>query len=272
MAMFDKKNQICLAKEGEISDVSAVILAGGLGTRLRSMVNDRPKVMAMVAGRPFVEWIVLSLQSAGIRHVVFCIGYLGEMIKEHFQDGADWGITIEYSCEQKLLGTGGALRKCLSHIHSDPVLVLNGDSYCQVNVPEYLQWHSSMPRAGSVVVVKTENPERFGSVQMESNGLVLGFKEKALVYDVSWINAGMYLLSQKLLGTIPPNKPISFERGVLPLWVSRGLWGFPSLGAFVDMGTPHGLSEAEEKFQSQLLNLSDSSMRSNPSNFSPLSI
>lgn len=246
--MFEKKIDACLTRKAEESGLSAVILAGGLGTRLRSMVNDRPKVMAMVAGRPFGEWVVMALQAAGIRHLIFCTGYLGEMVQDHFQDGATWGMTIDYSHEKILLGTGGALRQCLSFVRSDPVLVVNGDSYCQVNVLEYLQWHSAMPRVGSMVVVKTENPERFGSVEMASNDAVVGFKEKALGLNVSWINAGMYLLSQKMLGSIPPNQPISLEREVLPLWVRRGLWGFPSPGVFVDMGTPQGLGKAEDIF------------------------
>jgi len=246
--MFERKPKEFIALEGPECDLTAVILAGGLGTRLRSMVNDRPKVMAMVAGRPFGEWVVMALQAAGIRHLIFCTGYLGEMVQDHFQDGNAWGMTIDYSYEKILLGTGGALRQCLSLLRSDPVLVVNGDSYCQVKVPEYLQWHSGVPRAGSMVVVRTDNPERFGTVEMSSNNAVVGFKEKAGGLDGSWINAGMYLLSQKLLESIPSNEPISLEREVLPLWVSRGLWGFPGLGAFVDMGTPQGLSEAEEIF------------------------
>ena len=170
------------------------------------------------------------------------------MVQDHFQDGTTWGMRIDYSHEKILLGTGGALRQCLSLVRSDPVLVINGDSYCQVNVPDYLQWHSAMPRAGSMVVVKTDNPERFGSVQMANNGSVLGFKEKAVDLNVSWINAGMYLLSPELLRSIQSNQTVSLERDVLPQWVSRGLWGFPSLGAFVDMGTPQGLREAEDIF------------------------
>ncbi len=246
--MFEKNEQAGLAQEGRTYSVTAIILAGGLGTRLRSVVNDRPKVMAMVSGRPFGEWLVMELHAAGVRHVVFCTGYLGEMVQDYFQDGTPWGITIDYSHEKELLGTGGAIRHSLSLVRSDPVLVLNGDSYCQVNVAEYLQWYSSRPRAGSLAVVKTENPERFGSVQMTDDGSVFAFEEKALGINNSWINAGMYLLSRELLESIPCNQAISLEREVLPLWANRGLWGFRNLGAFVDMGTPQGLREAEDIF------------------------
>lgn len=246
--MFETKAQAGVARESQGCDLTAVILAGGLGTRLRSMVNDRPKVMAMVAGRPFGEWLVMALQAAGIKHLIFCTGYMGEMVKDHFHDGATWGMTIDYSHEKDLLGTGGAIRQSLSLVRSDPVLVVNGDSYCQVNISEYLQWHTAMPRAGSLVVVRKDIPERFGSVKLSNLDAVVSFKEKALGVGDSWINAGMYLLSQKLLEPIPLNQFISLEKDVLPLWVNQGLWGFPSLGTFVDMGTPPGLCEAEEIF------------------------
>ena len=246
--MFEAKALAGVATESHGCDLTAVILAGGLGSRLRSVVNDRPKVLAMVAGHPFGEWVVKGLQSAGVRHVIFCTGYLGDMVQEYFQDGSNWGMTIDYSHEKDLLGTGGALRQCLSLVRSDPVLVVNGDSYCQVNIQEYLLWHAAAPRAGSLVVVKTDTPERFGSVEMSHNDAIMSFKEKAVSGAGSWINAGMYLLSQKLLETIPWNQCISLEQDVLPLWVKRGLWAFPSLGTFVDMGTPQGLSEAEEIF------------------------
>ncbi len=234
--------------EKAVGDLSAVILAGGLGTRLRAVVNDRPKVMAMVAGRPFAEWVVLGLQSAGVRHLIFCIGYLGEMVQEYFQNGSAWGMTIEYSHDKTLLGTGGALRQCFSLVRSDPVLVVNGDSYCHVNVQDYLEWFSAMRRVGAMVVVKSENPERFGSVQMASDCSIIGFEEKVVDLNESWINAGCYLMSQELLSSIHSNQPVSLERDILPQYVNRGLWGFPSFGSFVDMGTPHGLCEAEDLF------------------------
>jgi len=248
--MCDKHTQMCFPKTGEGSGVSALILAGGLGTRLRSMVSDRPKVMAMVAGRPFVEWIVIALQSAGIRHVVFCIGYLGEVIKEYFQDGTAWGVTIEYSCEQELLGTGGALRQCLSHIHSDPVLVLNGDSFCQVDLRAYLTWYREQNRAGALVLAKVSNPDRFGTVDIAQDGCIMNFREKSQTYTSSWINAGIYLFSRRFIEAIPAHQPVSLEKDILPFWTGGNLWGFPCFADFVDLGTPEGLVETEELLSS----------------------
>ncbi len=246
--MSEMTNLLESDQASQMGDLTAVILAGGLGTRLRAVVSDRPKVLAMVAGRPFGEWVVRRLRAAGIRHVIFCTGYLGEMVRDYFQDGSAWEMTIGYSYEKQLLGTGGALRQCSPLVNSDPVLVMNGDSYCGVDIPDFLQWHAAMPRWGSMVVAKTENPERYGSVQMADDGSINGFKEKALGSESSWINAGIYLLSKKILTSIPSEQVISLEREILTQWVGHGLWGFPSSGDFVDMGTPLGLCEAEDIF------------------------
>lgn len=244
--MCEKNTQVCFSRKGEESSVSAVILAGGLGTRLRAMVSDRPKVMAKVAGRPFVEWIVMTLQAAGIRHVVFCIGYLGGMIKEYFQDGTAWGMRIEYSFEQELLGTGGALRRCLAQVRSDPVLVLNGDSYCQVDLKAYLTWYREQDRAGALVLAKVSNTDRFGTVDLAENGCIKNFREKSQTSTSTWINAGIYLFSRRFIEAIPAHQHVSLEKSILPVWTGGNLWGFPGFAEFVDLGTPEGLVETEE--------------------------
>ena len=248
--MCEDRQQRGRTKKEEESGLSAVILAGGLGTRLRAMVSDRPKVMAMVADRPFVEWILIALQAAGIRHVVFCIGYLGDMIRDYFQDGTAWGMTIEYSCEQELLGTGGALRQCLSYVHSDPVLVLNGDSFCQVDLGAYLTWYREQDRAGALVLTKVSNPDRFGTVDLAQDGCIMNFREKSHTYTSSWINAGIYLFSRRFIEAIPTHQQVSLEQNILPFWTGRNLWGFPCVADFVDLGTPEGLLETEELLSS----------------------
>ena len=248
--MFDKKIEAGLTPVRDESDLSAVILAGGLGTRLRTVVSDRPKVMVMINGRPFVEWLVLSLHAVGIRHIVFSIGHLGHMIQEYFQSGESWGVKIDYSIEQELLGTGGALRQGISQTHSDSILVLNGDSFCQVDFGEYLNWYREQDRAGALVLTKVSNPERFGIVDIAEDGRIIQFCEKSQTSASEWINAGIYLLSRRLIETIPAHQLVSLENNILPAWVGKNLWGFPCLGAFVDLGTPEGLVETEELFTS----------------------
>jgi D-glycero-alpha-D-manno-heptose 1-phosphate guanylyltransferase len=110
----------------------AAILVGGKGTRLQRVVKDRPKPMAEVAGRPFVEWLLL-LRAQDVRRVVFCTGYMAEVIEAHFGDGRQWKMEFAYSRDPVLLGTAGAVRCALTQLHSDRFLVLNGDSYCHVD-------------------------------------------------------------------------------------------------------------------------------------------
>jgi D-glycero-alpha-D-manno-heptose 1-phosphate guanylyltransferase len=111
-------------------EIDAVILAGGKGTRLKSVVSDRPKPMAEVAGRPFLEWQLLYLRSLGIKRVILCTGYKGESVENHFDTRVEMGMEIMYSREDSPLGTGGAIRKALTLVRTDPFLVLNGDSFC----------------------------------------------------------------------------------------------------------------------------------------------
>lgn len=226
----------------------AVILAGGMGTRLRSIVSDRPKVMAQIEGRPFIEWLILSLRQSGIRHILLSIGYLGQSIVDYFQDGTDWGITIEYSMEHTPMGTGGALRQCLPLLCQGPVLVLNGDSYCGVNYEEYIDWYGKRKRSGSLVLAKVSQPERYGLVEINDEGEICRFQEKGFTTGSRWINAGVYIFSHRILEEIPREYPVSLERDILPKWVDRGLWGFPSSGEFVDLGTPEGFQETQTLF------------------------
>jgi len=228
--------------------MKAVILAGGFGTRLRSLVADRPKVMANIAGRPFMEWLILSLRQGGIHHILCSIGYLGQTIVDYFQDGRAWGVSIDYALEQVPLGTGGALRHCLPMLGEEPVLVLNGDSFCRVNVQSYLGWFGERERAGALVLARVSQPSRYGQVEISSQGEISRFREKPHQTESPLINAGVYLLSHRLLQSIPPGKPVSLEREILPSWVGKGLWGFPCYGEFVDLGTPEGFWETQELF------------------------
>ncbi|MDH5563551.1 MAG: nucleotidyltransferase family protein [Nitrospirota bacterium] len=228
--------------------MSAVILAGGLGTRLRSMVNDRPKVMAEIQGRPFIEWLIISLRQGGIHRILLSIGYLGQSIVDYFQDGQAWGVSIDYSLEPASLGTGGALRHCLPLLSEDPVLVLNGDSYCGVNFQNYLAWFGARDRMGALVLARVPQSSRFGQVEITDQGEIACFQEKGSMTQSPWINAGVYLFSPRLLQTIPDGKPVSLEREILPNWVGRGLWGYPCSGEFVDLGTPEGYQETQKLF------------------------
>jgi NDP-sugar pyrophosphorylase family protein len=229
------------------SEISVVILAGGMGTRLRSVVADRPKVLAQVAGRPFLAHLLDQLAAAGVRSALLCTGYRAEAVVEQF--GATYrSLALTYSQETVPLGTGGALGHARPHLHSDPVLVLNGDSYCAADLAAFLDWHYRSQAQASLLLTEVADTSRYGRVEVDGAGSVLGFAEKAVGSGPGWINAGVYLLSQPFLEALPEGRPLSLEREVFPSWVGRGLTAYRSPGWFIDIGTPESYARAEQLF------------------------
>jgi len=228
--------------------VTALILAGGLGTRLRAVVPDRPKVLAPVAGRPFLTFLLDQLAEAGIGRLILCTGYLGEQIRGRL--GPTYReLRIQYSQEAAPLGTGGALRQAQRLIDAGTALVMNGDSFCEVDLAEFRAWHQERHAAASMLVRWVPDARRFGRVRVDEAGLIRGFEEKGGPEGGGWINAGIYWLSLDLIRTIPSGVAISLEREVLPVWVEAGLvHGCPGEGAFLDIGTPEAYREAESFF------------------------
>jgi histidinol-phosphate phosphatase family protein len=231
----------------KFSRMTAVVLAGGLGTRLRSRIADRPKVLAEIHGRPFLAFLLDQLAGSGCRSVVLCTGYLGEQVYRAF--GKNYGpIQLFYSQEQQPLGTGGALGLAQGHIESNPVLVMNGDSYCDIDLRAFLDWHCQRQAMASMALTRVAQSDRYGRVKLDADARIVEFAEKQEGAGPGWINAGMYFLSQELLRSIPEAKTVSLERDVFPRWVGRGLYGYSSLSRFLDIGTPEDFSAAEEFF------------------------
>ncbi|MEW6246954.1 MAG: nucleotidyltransferase family protein [Nitrospirota bacterium] len=237
----------------QVHDIPAVILAGGQGVRLRSCVTDRPKPMALVAGRPFLEWLLLRLRRWGVREVVLCVGYGAHQIRRYFSDGTWLDMEIRYAQEESPLGTAGALRLALPFLDSDPVLVLNGDSYCDAPLDHFLASHCQRGADGSLLLVKVPDPLRYGTVGLNSEGRIMTFHEKAAPPVGAWINAGQYLFARELVATIPAGVPLSLEHEIIPRWLARRLVGFSGHWPFLDIGTPESYRQADAFFQSACL-------------------
>jgi NDP-sugar pyrophosphorylase family protein len=230
-----------------LSHITAVVLAGGLGTRLRSVVGERPKVLAEVAGRPFLAYLLDQLAAAGVRRAVLCTGYQAERVRTTFGESYR-ELAIEHSAETTPMGTGGALRMALPRVESSTVLVANGDSWCQADLPAFLNRHRQTGALGSLLLTHVPDASRYGSVGADASGRITRFEEKKPEASPGWINAGIYLFERELLAAIPPKETISLERQVFPAWIGRGLFGFKLGGRFVDIGTPESLAEAERFF------------------------
>lgn len=231
----------------DLAGVTAAILAGGLGTRLRSVVADRPKVLAEVRGRPFLAYLLDQLAAAGVRYVVLCIGYLSEQVRAAF-GGLYGSLHLVYSQESSPLGTAGALRLALPLFKSDPVLVMNGDSFCRVDLRDFWTWHQARGANATLLLTEVPDTSRYGRVNVDADGLVLSLDEKGGNSGSGWINVGIYLLSHRFLLTIPADGAVSLEREVFPAWIGRGLYGYRSEGCFLDVGTPEAYALAEGFF------------------------
>ncbi len=216
--------------------MKAVVLAGGQGLRLQKVVRDVPKPMASVAGKPFLEYLLLHLVQWEFREIVLCVGYKGEVIKTHFGTGERWGVKIEYSEEDELLGTGGALREAFELIGDDQFFVMNGDSFFEVNPAEIAAYHKDKKATATIGLAYVGDVCRYGKVDVNLEGEILGFAEKTSGGS-GFINGGVYVFSDKIINKIPPGN-VSLEREVFPLLIKNGLYGVVGKGVFIDIGIP----------------------------------
>jgi len=227
--------------------ISAAILAGGFGTRLRAAVPGIPKVLAEVRGRRFIDYLLMQLARANVRSVVLCTGYLGDQVEEVL-GGSYEGMHLSYSRELEPLGTGGALRFALPKIKSEHVLVLNGDSYCDVGIDEFMRWHIDRASDATILLSEVEDTRRFGSVEIDEGGRVRQFREKIEAGGRGWVNGGLYLIRRNRIKEIPSRRPVSLEREIFPQWVGRGLHGFRAPGRLWDIGVPESYALANAEF------------------------
>jgi NDP-sugar pyrophosphorylase family protein len=226
-------------------DVTAAILCGGLGTRLREAVGDRPKFLADVGGRPFADFVLTAIAATGIRRAVLCTGYMGELV-ESVLGPSRAGIELVYSREDVPLGTGGALRKAMDAITTPLVLAANGDSYCDADLATLIGDHRARGGSATMLLARAEDARAFGRVAVDEDGTIARFDEKTGDPSPAWVNAGVYVVSATRLRAIPTGRAVSFEKDVLPAWIPGGLRGHRTSGSLLDIGTPETYRSAAE--------------------------
>jgi len=220
--------------------LKALILAGGFGTRLRSTLSDRPKPMALVLGKPFLEYLIRFLRRQGVNKIVLCLHFLANQIMEYFGDGSRFGVSIEYSVEDEPLGTAGAIKNAEEHLE-DTFYVLNGDTYLEIDLKNLLKYHRAKRGIATMSLVKVQNNERYGSVKMHEDGRVADFLEKAPIKSggEGYINAGVHIFERRILNYVAGGVEVSLEREVFPELVKRRepIYGYVTNGYFIDIGT-----------------------------------
>ena len=231
----------------ELSQVVAVVLAGGFGTRVAHLLPGIPKPMAPVAGKPFLEWVVRWLARQGIPKVLLSTGHLAEVVEQHFQPQPVAGVTARCFAETRPLGTGGGFLNAARLSGESPAawLVVNGDSLVFADLKLAVTELSDPAVAGVVVGCTVADASRYGTLAIGPAGELRGFAEKRPGKGV--INAGMYLLRSTLVRELPGTLPLSFEQEVFPQLIARGLLLKVCAveAPFLDIGTPESLRQAE---------------------------
>lgn len=228
----------------------AIILAGGFGTRLQSVVSDVPKPMAPINAIPFLNYMFDYLKFYNIEHVVLSTGYLSEKVSEYYKEEFN-GIKISYTKEKTPLGTGGGIRLAMLKCETKNVLVLNGDSFFDVNLNKYFNQHSTFHSDCTLALRKVDNAARYGTIQLGNMNVIKKFKEKDSVEKEGLINGGVYILNKELFLTkTTANSSFSIEKDFYETKINElTIFGFEYDGYFIDIGIPEDYTKAQDDFK-----------------------
>ncbi len=227
----------------------AIVLAGGLGTRLKHLLDDLPKPMAPVGEKPFLTYLLSCLESEGIERVILSIGYEAEKIIDHYGDKFN-SLEIIYSAEDTPLGTGGAIKKSLDHCNEDHVFVVNGDTYFDISFD--IMRNAFLDKRPSLLIAlcKMNSVDRYGTVEIDDKGMVMAFKEKSLK-ESALINGGVYLMKRDMLLGFDLPVRFSFEKDIMEKYInSKSIMAIPFDNYFIDIGVPEDYYKAQKELPS----------------------
>jgi D-glycero-alpha-D-manno-heptose 1-phosphate guanylyltransferase len=228
-----------------LADVDVVILAGGLGTRLRSVVSDRPKALADIGGRPFLDILIEQLSAVQAPRIVLSVGYLKEQIKAQY---AKQGVF--FAEEETPLGTGGGLKNAYQLLEHDRVLVMNGDSWFShpIDLAAFQEFHMSKNALVSMLLSRPRSEKDYGAVLLADDSKIRGFNEKnQKIESEHFMNAGVYMMDKRAFNLMPEGA-FSLENDFFPKLVGKNFYGFPIDAELVDIGTPERYANAEKIF------------------------
>jgi mannose-1-phosphate guanylyltransferase len=227
-------------------EVKAVLLVGGKGTRLRSVLPTTPKPLAAVGNESFLDLLIRQLRYQGIRRLVMCTGYLSDQIESMYGDGHEWNVAIEYSKEPQALGTAGALRFAQQYLQDiAEFFVMNGDSFLEIDFSQLMKFHRQHGAVATLAVRQVENAGRYGTVLVDANSRVKGFAEKTGSEVPGLINAGVYVFGPAIFQYLPEG-PASLETDVFPRLSGHKTYALRQRGLFIDIGTPEDYILAQQ--------------------------
>lgn len=222
--------------------MEAIILAGGKGTRLQTIISEVPKPMAPIHGKPFLAYLLDLGHKQGITHFILAIGYQHEKISDYF--GCSYlGIPITYSLETTPLGTGGAVIAALQKVQSESVFIFNGDTFFNIDLAEIYAFHKNISAGVTIALSQMKENTRYGAVSLDKNQII-SFSEKKSI-DNTLINGGIYLINTDIFKSLILPKSFSLEKDFFEVYVSKiNMYGLVSEGYFLDIGIPTDYSRA----------------------------
>ena len=226
---------------------SAILLVGGMGTRLMPLTSKTPKPMLQVAGVPFTEHQIRKAAQAGISEIVLATSYKAELFEPYFGDGAKFGIKIKYAVEESALGTGGGIRNAAALLDDcDQVVIFNGDVLSGHDLAAQIQSHINNKADVTLYLTKVEDARAYGCVELLADNQVKSFLEKMENPVSNMINAGCYIFNRKVIDQIPANQVVSVERDTFPSFLSSGVkvYGYLDNSYWLDIGNPQALVKA----------------------------
>ena len=231
--------------------MKAVILAGGIGTRMRPLTYVVPKAMLPIGGKPLLEHMIRYLREYDVSEVIVCVAYLKTHIMNHFKDGEGLGVKIKYAKADVPLGTAGQLKTAEKYI-SDPFLAMNGDIITSLNLRRLVAFHKKMGGIGTIALKKFEVPVPYGHIELDANSNIQKFTEKPTFSFFA--NAGVYVFEPKIFRYIPDGQVVSLEKDTIPTMLANGerLNGYLEEAYWADIGTVTDFERVDKELLSKL--------------------
>lgn len=219
--------------------IDVVILSGGLGTRFRPVISDTQKTMARVKDKPFLEHLIAHYKNAGLNRFIICAGYKHKDIRNYFEAGSQWNITITYSIESKKRGTAGAIKQAEKMITSEDFFVLNGDTFLAIDPLDVINFHQKEQVDGTICLREFKDIREKGEVIVDNKNRIVGFLEKQPEHRPGLINGGVYILKKEVLRSIPKDGEVSLEKDIFPAAIKKHKFiGYKTSAFFIDIGSP----------------------------------
>lgn len=237
-----------MAANNYFSKIDLLILCGGTGTRLQSLAMDRPKPMVDINGRPFLDILIDHLMKFSISRIIFCLGFRGDIIKRYYTDNS-CPFDAVFSQESRPMGTAGAIKNAQNLVKSDPFIVVNGDSFCPIDLNELITFHNRKNAEYTIALTSAASGADYGTVLLNGSLKVRSFNEKSAISDGGLVNAGIYLLGKKVFNLIEANKRSSLEYDIFPAIVGERFYGYATDKELTDIGTPERYEIAKRRLK-----------------------